>query len=312
MKYHLQFIYKTLFTSGWLLSMPSFAETRHVTVPSYQVKAGSLVEVPIKLDNAAGLAALRIQVNYDPKVIVLEIVKAGPLGEDFDFSHETTEQGIAQLTFARADALSGGSGRLASLRFRANLGADVDLVSQITLADVSLADATGVVDLRQKDTLLVTNGELSVSASSNIDNTGSGLPDWWELQHGLDPYAINTTLDHDGDGVINLLEYAFGGNPKVADSHARGARLGRSEVDGNEVLSIGFHRRKDDLSLSYRVEESRDLLQWQSIPISQQPLGLPVDQGDGTEYVEVVSTLFMDGPQSQPKGFLRVVVDKPE
>jgi hypothetical protein len=33
--------------------------------------------------------------------------------------------------------------------------------------------------------------------------------------------------------------------------------------------------------------------------------------GDGTEYVEVFGTLPITGPDAEPKGFLRVAVEKP-
>lgn len=43
-------------------------------------------------------------------------------------------------------------------------------------------------------------------ARSWVDSDGSGLPDWWQLEHfghvGVDPYA-----DPDGDGWVNLQEY---------------------------------------------------------------------------------------------------------
>ena len=54
-----------------------------------------------------------------------------------------------------------------------------------------------------------------------IDSDGDGLPNWWELLHGLQ--ANNPTGRHgaggdfDLDGVSNLEEYLYGMNPAVAD-----------------------------------------------------------------------------------------------
>ena len=81
-------------------------------------------------------------------------------------------------------------------------------------------------------------------------------------------------------------------------------------MNGQGHLRIGFNRRKDDPNLTFRVEESPDLGQWHLLPLPQQLLGSPVDQGDGTEYVEVIGTLPMDGPQAGPKGFMRVAVER--
>ena len=296
-----------------LLSVPStaWAETRHLTLPSYQVNAGDVLEVPLTLDNAAGLAALRVQVNFDPEVLELEAVTNGPLGEDFELTHGE-DDGYVQLTFARAEVLAGGSGRLASLKFRANSGAAVDLVSELAIADLSLSDATGVIDVRQKDTLTLTNGEVAVSVSQNIDNAGNGLPDWWEELHGLDLFTDNGPLDPEQDGLPNLLEYAFGGNPKVPDAHLRGVHSDKVEVNGADFMRLGFFRRHGDASLLFKVEESPDLSQWLDLPLPQQLIGAPQDMGDGTEYVEVLGTLPITGAEAEPNGFMRVGVEKAE
>jgi hypothetical protein len=60
-------------------------------------------------------------------------------------------------------------------------------------------------------------------ARSWMDTDGDGLPDWWELEHGLDPNnpdSGNTGVsdgykDGDGDGWNNLQEYQNGTNPNA-------------------------------------------------------------------------------------------------
>lgn len=292
-------------TCGSIVSL--WAESRNFALPSYRVNAGAVLHVPLTLDNAAGLAALRMQVNFDPEVLTLEAVNTGPLGEAFELS-EGEGDGFVQLIFARAEALAGGSGRLASLKFRANPGAVVDRVTELAIADVGLSDATGVIDLRQKDTLILSNGTVAVSALPNIDNSGSGLPDWWEDFHGLDPFANNLELDHDHDGLPGLLEYAFGGNPRVPDIHERGISLGAVSHEGATFLSVGFFRRQDNAKLIYRVQESQDLKFWHDLPLPLAILDPPQDMGDGTEYVEVMGTIPVSGPLAEPKGFMRVKV----
>jgi hypothetical protein len=174
-----------------------------------------------------------------------------------------------------------------------------------------LSDSTGVIDLRQKDTLTMTNGQVAVSMQPHIDNTGSGLPDWWEDLHGLDPFVNNLLLDPENDGLPNLLEYAFGGNPKVSDAHARGVQMGRHEVNGESFLSVGFHRRLGDASLRFRVQESPDLGAWTDLNLESRIIGIPQNMGDGTEFVNVLGTLPITGLDAEPKGFLRVAVEKP-
>jgi serine protease AprX len=46
------------------------------------------------------------------------------------------------------------------------------------------------------------------------DSDGDGMPDWWELWHGLNPNdPSDAALDSDGDGVSNLNEYLAGTDP---------------------------------------------------------------------------------------------------
>lgn len=194
--------------------------------------------------------------------------------------------------------------------YLANPGAVTDLYSELAIADLSLSDGTGVIDLRQKDALVTTNGQVTVSMQRNINNAGSGLPDWWEMQHELDLFTANANLDPEHDGLPNLLEYAFGGNPKVADASERGGRAGRIEADGKMFLRLGFYRRLGDSSLQFRVQESADLGAWSNLNLTQQIIGTPQLIGDGTELVNVMGSVPMNGPDGQPQGFLRVVVEK--
>jgi subtilisin family serine protease len=49
------------------------------------------------------------------------------------------------------------------------------------------------------------------------DSDGDGIPDWWELWHGLNPNdPSDAALDSDGDGVSNLNEYLAGTDPRDA------------------------------------------------------------------------------------------------
>jgi hypothetical protein len=49
------------------------------------------------------------------------------------------------------------------------------------------------------------------------DTDGDGMPDWWEIQYGLDPNLADAAGDADNDGVSNLDEYNAGTNPTVCD-----------------------------------------------------------------------------------------------
>ncbi|HWN97402.1 MAG TPA: hypothetical protein VNT99_20390, partial [Methylomirabilota bacterium] len=68
--------------------------------------------------------------------------------------------------------------------------------------------------------LVVTNragaatSQVATLTVNNPDLDGDGMPDAWEMAHGLNPGNANDAgLDFDGDGMTNLQEYRAGTNP---------------------------------------------------------------------------------------------------
>ncbi len=281
------------------------AAPRSFSLPHYEANPGGVIEVPLSLDNAAGLAAIEVNINFNPDVLELQMVLSGPLGNAFEMSTGNSE-GVVQLVFTRAEALAGGSGRLALLQFRANSGAEVNLFSELAIANLVVSDETGVIDLRQKDELSTTNGQVLVSVDSNIDNSGNGLPDWWEKQNNLDLFAPAIGTDDDNDSMDTLFEYAFGGDPKVPDA-ALISPIGRiQESGGSRYLTLTFQRRIPPAPMTYLLQEGSDLKDWDSIDPNLRLIAAPVDLGDGLQQVTVRSSQPIDEVGSPTNGFLRI------
>lgn len=87
---------------------------------------------------------------------------------------------------------------------------------------------------------VTTNAPIGLVADSDAD----GMPDEWELIHGLDPYdAADALVDHDNDGLPSVAEYGYGSDPHVSDTDGDGwsdgveTGWGTSPVTSNSLES---------------------------------------------------------------------------
>lgn len=102
----------------------------------------------------------------------------------------------------------------------------------------------------------------------------------------LNPAVSGPLADADGDGVVNLLEYAQGGNPRLAETASEPSS---GLADGR--LTLTYVRRTDALDLTYVVEHASSLngAPWQSGPAHTQQIST-TPLGGGLERITVRAT----------------------
>lgn len=119
--------------------------------------------------------------------------------------------------------------------------------------------------------------------------------------------------DPDGDGLSNLLESAFGGNPNASDSAAISPLL---DIVGDKI-QITFICDSNRQDFTYTVEASNDLTSWTTeiarsvsgattVPVNN--LSIVSDTGTGARFVIVTDNVDIS---ASGKRFLRVKVNIP-
>ncbi|HLP07014.1 MAG TPA: hypothetical protein VK178_02540, partial [Opitutaceae bacterium] len=92
----------------------------------------------------------------------------------------------------------------------------------------------------------------------------------WTVAYALPSAAAAMDANPSGDGVENLLKFAFNLNPAIADTRTLTPGTGTAglpaisttTVGGATYLTVEFLRRRDAAQLTYNVEVSSDLANW--------------------------------------------------
>lgn len=123
----------------------------------------------LRIDDAAGLASIQFQVNYDRNLLsfISATNHVGTLGAEFSLDVEPGD-GVVIIRLFRDSSLESGAGDLVTMQFGVNPGATEGMSSGLVLADVDLATQYGA-DLRWNTTVVAEDAIFSVGAPGSSD-----------------------------------------------------------------------------------------------------------------------------------------------
>jgi hypothetical protein len=198
---------------------------------------------------------------------------------------------VAPATIELAADASSAEGTIAKVEFfqgESKLGEDTSSPYTFTWSNVAAGAYTLTAKASDQD------GATTTSAAVNITVTAALSPyEQWKAGHGLTGDDALDDADPDGDGHVNLLEYALGGNPKAPDS------LPMTFSSSEPYLSLSATKNSTATDLAWGAEVSGDLSVWSPATITLDTL---------TQF-QAMDTIPVSGAA---KRFIRVKISKPQ
>lgn len=127
----------------------------------------------------------------------------------------------------------------------------------------------------------------------DLDSDGDGMPDTWEILHGLDPNEpTDADIDSDGNGTSNLAEFLGGTDPQNPLS-----RFGITSFDLRENAPQKSMRLTFDAvpTRAYTIQSSNDLITWKPLDNfiaieNEVEVEIPLIQSETQEFFRIETT----------------------
>lgn len=225
----------------------------------YGTNASLYIRIPFQLEAKPDLASLQLEMQYDDAFAAYlnghEIAQGGDLARfvQWDSDAESSRPDSSAIVFEAFD-VSAFANRL--------------VVGDNVLAIHGLNQSTTSSDMLIRARL---TGARRFRAQTY---------EQWRIAEAVLPEASSDPDDDpDGDGWINVLEYAFGGNAAEPDAD----RMRPRAQAGAGYMDLTYRRRANhsEAGISYRVRSTPGLKQPAWSTEAGQPLGAPIPDPDG-------------------------------
>jgi len=209
------------------------------------------------------------------------VILAQVVGSEYPVSHMVGDGTAADLAMLNLSNLYGGNAISRELTGGESLSLTV---LGGTLGRVSASTIVPVND-RRGELEIIPPGVLQLA--SIVDTDGDGIPDWYEIEHGLNVTVNDASADADLDTLTNLQEYQLGTDVNSQDTDNDGWSDDR-EVNTEGTSAISADTDQDGITDDQEAQSNTD------------PLNADSD-GDGSlDGEEVAASTDPNNPASFP------------
>lgn len=206
------------------------------------------------------------------------------------------------LTYIRSTTITGvsfvleGSGDFKTWETITNAETNIESLpgdrEKVTLVDIESFETTGRRFLRLR---VILDGTPPTDPETD---TFAG----WASDHNIPSGQSGPTDTPAGDGVKNILKYAFGIDPMVYTNRSSLHEQGEIEVDGETFMTVTYTRSTTATGISFALKGSADFMIWETITTAETDI---VTLPDGREKVTLVDTEPME---TTGRRFLKIAV----
>jgi len=243
-------------------------------VASFAAPGNYQIRATVNDGTRAGSDLLSITVLPDKPAISVTASKptgtrAGPIAGEFTFSRTQAPTAPLTANYTVTGTATGGTDYV-------SLSGTVSFPAGSANVAVNVTPLAGAPSFGAGQTVIAnlttnTNYDLGISRQATITLKDHDYAAWKAAKlAGVSAPGQLDTADPDGDGIPNLLEYAFGLNPLTANSTGLPAQ---GRIGDHPTLT--YTRRHPPSDVQYQVEGSSDLSVWNAANITEQ--STPVD-----------------------------------